>query len=361
MRFIILWRKPQRERAIEKYRISAALHLPVWHWIEDEGVDPQRILQGIGVSAEEVRQPDCLLTSAQHYQLMHNLLAFISKEAFGLETGRRSRLCDIGVLGLTMLCAPDVRTAIEVGVKYAPIAGALGKLWVDYQGDDIVIAYRAPVVSADLRAYLSESQLATVYAYFWEMLPGAGGEAGEASLLTRAKEVSFDYPEPDCSDLYREFFDCPITFDAPECRMVVDQSLAAQAPAFANELTFLQCTEVCARLYDEAKEEPPLIRQARELIAKSPAKFASLTALVKELGISPRTFQRHLADSGLTFTCIHTEVRFALACDLLQNPALTIEQIAALLGYSEPSNFRRAFKRLYNLTPTEFRKSVKGR
>ena len=62
------------------------------------------------------------------------------------------------------------------------------------------------------------------------------------------------------------------------------------------------------------------------------------------LGVPPQTYVR--------------ERRLARAQELLQSSSMTIEEIAIVLGYNEPTSFFRAFKRATGLTPGQFRQRV---
>ena len=48
--------------------------------------------------------------------------------------------------------------------------------------------------------------------------------------------------------------------------------------------------------------------------------------------------------------------RLAVAANLLNNPSLSITEIALQVGYTDHSKFSNAFKKKYNLTPSEYRK-----
>jgi len=65
------------------------------------------------------------------------------------------------------------------------------------------------------------------------------------------------------------------------------------------------------------------------------------------LGVAPKTYVR--------------EQRIAHARELLHSTALSVEEIAALLGYDAPTSFFRAFKRVTGITPGEFRHSRAAR
>lgn len=50
--------------------------------------------------------------------------------------------------------------------------------------------------------------------------------------------------------------------------------------------------------------------------------------------------------------------RLSRAKELLKDSGIRITQISESLGYSNPNNFTRAFKSMYNLTPTEYRAGI---
>lgn len=61
-------------------------------------------------------------------------------------------------------------------------------------------------------------------------------------------------------------------------------------------------------------------------------------------------------ETGRKFTEILLEKRMDRAVLLMKNTSLTIEEISVLLGYSNHSNFYKAFKEYYKMTPREYLK-----
>ena len=344
---------------IDKYLISTAVHLPTWQWAEDQGVDIAVLLEGTGLEEKSVRDPNCVLTSAQNNRILHNLIALRENHALGLETGQRSRLAGIGAIGLMMLCAPTIRKAIEAGIEFAPIGGALGQLALHEEDGAFSIRFLAPATGDLLRPYLTEDMFAAIYSYLAELsgtlLPANHG--GHVPL--RAQRITIAYPEPSFSGQYREFFQCPIEFGAPVSAMYLSPEFLERQPALSNALAYDQCRGICERLVVEMREEAPLVREARQCLTRDPAKYSNLAALAAKLGVPPRTLQRHLAKVGITFSVMLADVRSALAQDLLSNPALTVEEVAIAIGYSEPGNFRRAFREWTGVTPSEYRLALR--
>ena len=91
------------------------------------------------------------------------------------------------------------------------------------------------------------------------------------------------------------------------------------------------------------------------LLELLPSGTASLDAVCKKLGTSPRTLQRRLSDEGETFQSVLSRTREALARHCLRRPELSATEISFLLGYDDPSSFFRAFSSWTGLTPEQAR------
>jgi AraC-like DNA-binding protein len=71
--------------------------------------------------------------------------------------------------------------------------------------------------------------------------------------------------------------------------------------------------------------------------------------------MSESTLQRRLATEGYKFQQLLDQVRNKLAHEYLTATKLSIDEIAALLGFSDAANFRRSFKRWSKKTPSVVR------
>ncbi|WP_163132736.1 AraC family transcriptional regulator [Agarivorans sp. Alg241-V36] len=81
-----------------------------------------------------------------------------------------------------------------------------------------------------------------------------------------------------------------------------------------------------------------------------------LAALV---GSSSRSLQRQFAAKGQSFRYLRDQARSLLACEMLK-ANLTPFETAWRCGYSDLSNFNRAFKGWHNQTPAQYQRSHKG-
>ena len=81
-----------------------------------------------------------------------------------------------------------------------------------------------------------------------------------------------------------------------------------------------------------------------------------MKAVASTLKMTDRTLRRRLAGEGTSFSTIADQVRYSVATQHLQRPETSVEQIAAITGFSDSANFRRAFLRWTGMTPTQFRR-----
>jgi AraC-like DNA-binding protein len=89
-------------------------------------------------------------------------------------------------------------------------------------------------------------------------------------------------------------------------------------------------------------------------------RWLSLVEASEALGMSPRTLQRQLSEDGKTYSEIFEEIRAESAKELLEHTDADFSEIAEQLGYSDLSNFNRAFHRWSGVSPREYRARTTG-
>ena len=87
----------------------------------------------------------------------------------------------------------------------------------------------------------------------------------------------------------------------------------------------------------------------------------NLNDIAEYLNMNPTYFSSYFKlKTGENFRTYLAGKKNSYAKSLLSDPELTIDEIAQKLGYADYRSFHRIFKNLNGMTPTEFRKHMKG-
>jgi AraC-like DNA-binding protein len=89
-------------------------------------------------------------------------------------------------------------------------------------------------------------------------------------------------------------------------------------------------------------------------------RWLTLSEASEALSMSPRTLQRQLSEDGKAYSEILEEIRAESAKELLEHTDARFSEIAEQLGYSNLSNFNRAFHRWSGVLPREYRAGLPG-
>ncbi|MEO9875019.1 MAG: helix-turn-helix domain-containing protein [Anderseniella sp.] len=109
------------------------------------------------------------------------------------------------------------------------------------------------------------------------------------------------------------------------------------------------------------QHEDAVVAKTQEWIAENYAVTNPVARMAEQSGLTPRTFKRRFAGTtGYTPLDYVQSLRIEEAKQMLETTGDVIDDIAALVGYDEPSSFRRLFKRTTGITPHQYRVRFKG-
>ena len=156
--------------------------------------------------------------------------------------------------------------------------------------------------------------------------------------------------------LYRRYFGCDCAFDEPCNELRYPAAHLVQPAAYRNPITVAMAAEVCERMMVEAKTADGVARRVYNLLMETPGQLDDMEALAHKLNTTSRTLRRHLTQQGTSYKEIVDDVRSHLAKEYLRNTRMSIDDIAATLGFSDAANFRHAFRRWTQRSPSDFRR-----
>lgn len=104
-------------------------------------------------------------------------------------------------------------------------------------------------------------------------------------------------------------------------------------------------------------EPPTLSHKIHTIINADLAKDLDAGAISTMLAMSESTMRRKLRAEGKSFQQIKNSAKLGYGLHLVQTSLHSIGHIAELCGYSSQSRFSDKFKQLFNITPSELRKT----
>jgi AraC-like DNA-binding protein len=99
-----------------------------------------------------------------------------------------------------------------------------------------------------------------------------------------------------------------------------------------------------------------LLEEANAIVDRDYASDLSLDDIARRVASSRRQLQRAYAEiGGTTFRDHLTKVRMERAADLLATRMFTVREVAHRVGYRQPAQFAKAFRRHRGVSPSDFR------
>ena len=99
-----------------------------------------------------------------------------------------------------------------------------------------------------------------------------------------------------------------------------------------------------------------LFRDAVAIVEAEYGSDLSLDDIARRVASSRRQLQRSYAEIGNTTFREHlTAVRMERAAQLLASRSLTVREVAARVGYRQPAQFAKAFRRHHGIAPSGYR------
>ena len=323
--------------------------------LRDQGVDTKPLLERLGIDASNLDSDENQLTWEEYSRLLDEVTRRYDVPGLGLLDGRGVNLLDHGLLGYAMFASADLGKAIERHTKYQAVLGAVLDTALIVEGDTahlrVVRVARPDVVDTPRKM---QYELEKLFSQWAEIGPAIGSDKHWF------QSVELNYPAPDHRAMYREFLGDPVLFNREHNQLNFAASLLQRPLSFANEEAAQLCERQCAALLEHMEQTEGLVAEIRRILANSPGHHLSIEEVASRLALGERTLRRRLADEGTNYKQVVLDFRMELAASYLRGEEMSIQEIAFITGYADPSNFHRTFSRFHGTTPKAYRERYRG-
>lgn len=312
---------------------------------EEYGIDPAEVFAAAGLPVSPPQSPQERYPLAKIRELWALAREASGDEAIGLKTGWYARPQHFYALGYSWMASSTLLGALQRLIRYFHVMSTAR-------------------VDVTLTETNNSYVLASAFPDPAMRPPREGLDCGLTAILSLCDIVSERKIRPIRAELvrpatthpevYREAICASIRFGVAGGALHFDKTeLLAPLPHGTPEIA--RATDRIAEQYIETLDPKKVASKVRRLLVDLlPSGKASQETVSQRLNCSTSTLQRQLQSEGLSYRDVLESTQRSLAETYLRDRKHTHAQIAYLLGFSDQSNFSRAFKRWTNSTPRQF-------
>lgn len=333
------------------HTVAASSIVGLLAYARGRGIASDGVLASACVTAASLEGPEARVSHPANNAIWANLAAASGDADFGLHVAEQMTVDAFGVVGHLVSRSLTFGQALERVVAYSRILHDAGRVELERRAGALVVYPGCRGLTHDFPRHVAEFSAASVLVL--------------ARMVTRTKlqatAVRFRHPAPSRTTEHARVFGVAPVFDQPETEVELspaayDLAIPAAEPGV---LTYLDAyaRDVLAKLPDDAG----LVSAVERAIATAMSTgVPSIEVVASQLAVSPRTLQRRLDEAETSYQMLVDHVRRRYAERYLSDNRLSIAEVSFLVGFAEPSNFHRAFKRWTGETPAAFREHRRG-
>jgi AraC-like DNA-binding protein len=291
--------------------------------------------------------PNSGLSQESYWRLLNQLHAN-EVPNIALRLARRARIEDLGVMGYALMASSSLEQGLKLAMNLARQSYPHLNVSLAVDRDHAILACEVLPFARHYEQLLLEEWMVSLWAYIQALLPDGVAACASYAMLS--------YQSPAYHWQYQQILGCRVVFDQTRTVLAIPkQWLYIAIDGHSHQAQALYEGQI-KRLMPEAEHSLDFVSRVKRLLLERSAECRfNLESTAPLMALSARTLRRNLANQGTSFRQLSLEVRMELAKDYLLNSQLTAQEVAYQLGYSQPNNFYRAFKRFYGLPPEQFR------
>ncbi len=312
------------------------------------GMPKKSIEKVLQVTLEELEIMDSRVPFLNNIKMLE-LGTRLVRQDMALILGAAASLEKMGVCGFIFRNCRNLEEVTEHFIRYQRLLYALSTFELVKRNGYVVLKH-----SIEGRALKKYIRLSTELG-FASVIATIQNLVGQKADIDK---IHFSFPQPDYIEAYQRLFQTQFAFNQRENAIFFEPSQLkhpiSQNQPYLKDL-LIQHAE---QLMDQLRKENSLKNQVQYLIIRSlPKGEVDIEMISSQLKMSRWTLTRNLNKEGVTFQNIMTDLRKELALTYLEDQALSVSDIAFLVGYSEISAFSKAFKTWTGKNPYSYRKT----
>jgi AraC-like DNA-binding protein len=326
--------------------IRAVVLQPVLKHFEKTPDKLYRLMERNGLSAGLLQDPYAPIPLTSYLGLFEDAAAAAGDPILGARMGHAIRPGDLGPVGLLFIQAGSIGQALASLARFTSALQSSTTSALHPLDDMVVWSYRIEALPALARRQDSEFTLACA----------CGMIRTSFDPRWRPAEIHFEHASAGHDAALENLFGARIRFRQAANRVMVRAADAGQARRQEDRDLILLIERHLSDLIAIGGETATIAEQVQSLIRLYlGVRPANLETIAAGLKTSPRSLQRRLAAEGVSIRELTQRHRMQLAAALLSEGGMSVEAIAAALGYADGTAFWRAFKKSTGFAPRQMK------
>jgi AraC-like DNA-binding protein len=308
-------------------------------------VPAEPLLAGAGLGPSDLEAPAGRIPLSAMLALIDDARARTREPALGIHVGAENRISTYGFLGFGLLSAPTLRDAIHLLIEFQQVLGtALSFRLVTEAGVAcLVVEENAYLGSA--RDFVLMGVLTALHRFGATLTGTAPSSTADVAIDEPAYFAGVAHLAP------------PMRFGQPLSQLVFDPARLDLPVMLGDRASMDLARQQCVRSLEELGRTNDVVDRLGRLLARREDRCSFIDAAAA-LALSPRTLKRKLVERGVRYSDLLDRSLQERAVSLLRARSLSLEEIAARLGYATSSNFLRAFRRWTGKSPAAYRREI---
>ncbi len=332
------------------FTVSAGYAMGALEYAVRRGADRAELLRVAEIDQRLFDDPDNRLTLASYQVLIRTAKTQCNAPALALEFCDDTRFEELSVVGLICQSAPTMGEVLKQLSRYGKLVTEVDlglaeeRFSVEPAVDGmwIVDNRTGPVDFPELTEMTFARFICEFRRHFGDT-PFALG-------------LQVTHPKPFHAADYNRILQVPVEFDAPRNAMRIDPNWPQVAVHPANKYLFGMLTERGDALLKELENSGKLTAKVEKMILPVlHTGEVSMDEIAQQTGQSRQTLYRKLRAEGASFETLLDRLRHKMALHYLSSNKVSVNEVAYLVGFSDPSSFSRAVKRWTGKSPGRIR------
>lgn len=317
------------------------------------GIDVDARLANMGIHADAL-DPSIIIPDEIEWDILKHISEDISPEQ-GLEIGQHYALAGYGPFLMLLVTSESLHKALLNGIRFQKLTHLFGSLQLNITDNKIYLFYTPIDLNTHLGQLRAQCEISGTYKFLQDIFKMMGLEIPKIQI-----ELPFEHPKDlRWTEAYQAYYGHDVKFGCHQAAFIMHgvEILDIKVPS-ADVLTYRIYEEKCLQDIEKFEKSSDgiltIVEYVEGYLEMQNGVIPTMSETACALNIPERTLRHQLQQLQTSYKEIRERLIKQKAIKFIENSAYSIEQVAEMLGYSEPAAFNHAFKRWFGRSPRQY-------